>query len=51
VVHQDGQHDGRSLSRMTPAMPLPLEGITILDFSTLLPGPLATFSWRKRAPR
>lgn len=24
-------------------MPLPLEGLTILDFSTLLPGPLATF--------
>jgi alpha-methylacyl-CoA racemase len=24
-------------------MPLPLEGITVLDFSTLLPGPLATF--------
>ena len=25
------------------AMPLPLEGLTVLDFSTLLPGPLATF--------
>src|SRR3954467_3001309 len=25
------------------AMPLPLEGPTALDFSTLLPGPLATF--------
>src|SRR5215210_554767 len=24
-------------------MPLPLEGVTVLDFSTLLPGPLATF--------
>lgn len=24
-------------------MPLPLEGLTVLDFSTLLPGPLATF--------
>jgi alpha-methylacyl-CoA racemase len=24
------------------SMPLPLEGITVLDFSTLLPGPLAT---------
>src|SRR5918993_3409207 len=24
-------------------MPLPLEGVTILDFTTLLPGPLATF--------
>ena len=24
-------------------MPLPLQGVTILDFSTLLPGPLATF--------
>jgi crotonobetainyl-CoA:carnitine CoA-transferase CaiB-like acyl-CoA transferase len=24
-------------------MPLPLEGIAVLDFSTLLPGPLATF--------
>jgi alpha-methylacyl-CoA racemase len=28
---------------VTAAMPLPLEGVTILDFSTLLPGPLATF--------
>ena len=24
-------------------MPLPLEGLTVLDFTTLLPGPLATF--------
>jgi alpha-methylacyl-CoA racemase len=24
-------------------MPLPLEGVTVVDFSTLLPGPLATF--------
>ena len=24
-------------------MTLPLDGITVLDFSTLLPGPLATF--------
>ena len=23
-------------------MPLPLDGLTVLDFSTLLPGPLAT---------
>jgi crotonobetainyl-CoA:carnitine CoA-transferase CaiB-like acyl-CoA transferase len=28
---------------MIAAMPLPLEGVTVLDFSTLLPGPLATF--------
>ena len=43
LAHQDRQDAGRPVPGVSAAMPLPLEGLTVLDFSTLLPGPLATF--------